>query len=275
MVRDLHRLELICENVDLVVSLAALKHVPICEENPWEAVMTNIVGTNNAIQAAVKNNVERFVLVSTDKAVDPYNLYGVTKACAEKLVINANNFHPSTTFMCVRGGNVLGTNGSVLPLFKEQILKDNQITVTNPEMTRFMMHLEDAMDLLTNAIEKGIGGEVFVMKMKSGKLAHMSKAMIELFGNKQTNAVIIGSRPGEKIDELLVSKNESHNSIRENKFFVVLPIIELPHLKEKLQNKYSNSEKLDSNMEYNSGSPELLVEYEKVKFMIEEHFKKK
>lgn len=273
-VRDLNRLNMVMEGVDLVISLAALKHVPICEENPWEAVMTNIIGTNNAIQAAVKNNVKRFVLVSTDKAVDPYNLYGVTKACAEKLVINANNFHNNTSFLCVRGGNVLGTNGSVLPLFKELINKNNFITVTDPQMTRFMMYLEDAMELVLNAIENGIGGEIFVMKMKSGKLEDISKAMVELFGNSKTEIKIVGARPGEKKDELLVSKNESTFGIRDKNFFVILPTVSIPRFDLRLKQKYSNLSKLDLNMEYSSGSKELLISYPEVKNMIEIYFKK-
>lgn len=271
-VRDSERLNLVMQGVDLVVSLAALKHVPICEENPWEAVSTNIVGTNNAIQAAVKNKVNRFVLVSTDKAVDPYNLYGVTKACAEKLVINANNYYSDTTFMCVRGGNVLGTNGSVLPVFKRQLATNNKLSITDPSMTRFLMSLSDAMNLLTNAIESGIGGEIFVMKMDSAKLSDVAKAMIELYGNSETQTVVCGSRPGEKQHELLVSKNESKFSVEKGGFFIVLPTTGTKEYRDNLLNHYLSENKLESNMEYSSNSDQLLISYEGVKSMIGRYF---
>src|SRR3989344_1306430 len=153
-VRDKNILNFAMRGADYVFHLAALKHVPICEDNSWEAVLTNIYGTQNIIEAAIWNNVKKVVDVSTDKAVEAYNLYGVTKACGEKLVINANKNYPSaTTFMCIRGGNVIGTTGSVIPLFAEQIRKNNKITLTDGSMTRFLMSTREAIGLVFQAFE--------------------------------------------------------------------------------------------------------------------------
>ena len=139
-VRDKNILSLSMKNVDYVFHLAALKHVPVCEENTWEAVLTNIYGTQNVIEAAIENDVKKVIDISTDKAVDPFNHYGVTKANSEKMITNASfNYITETKFVCIRGGNVLGTNGSVIPLFKNQILSENKITVTDPAMTRYLM----------------------------------------------------------------------------------------------------------------------------------------
>ena len=146
-VRDKSRLVLATREVDVVFHLAALKHVPVCEENPWEAVQTNIVGTQNVIEASIANNVKKVVYVSSDKAVDPFNLYGATKSCGEQLIIDANNHH-TTRFVCIRAGNVIGTNGSVIPLFRDQALNGTHLTVTDDRMTRFFMRRKDAIGLL-------------------------------------------------------------------------------------------------------------------------------
>lgn len=212
-IRDKNALQNAMKNVEIVFHLAALKHVPVCEENSWETVLTNIIGTQNVIESAIACKVEKVVDVSTDKAVDPFNLYGVTKACGEKLMINANfNYsHHSKVlpqFITIRGGNVLGTNGSVIPLFKNQLLTSNVITVTNLEMTRYLMSTRDAIALVFTAVENSKGSELFVMKMPAAKLENIAKIMIKLFGNKKSQIKIIGSRPGEKTHEVLVSKNE-------------------------------------------------------------------
>jgi len=207
-VRDKNILHFAMKDVDTVFHLSALKHVPVCEDNPWEAVLTNIYGTQNVIETAIENNIGLVVDVSTDKAVDAYNLYGVTKACGEKLIINANIYNSKTKFVCLRGGNVIGTNGSVIPLFKQQILKNNEVTITDPEMTRFLMSTKEAIRLIFEAIKKHKGGEVFVLNMPSATVQTIADALIELFGNKKTKIRIVGSRQGEKKHEVLVSKNE-------------------------------------------------------------------
>ena len=224
-VRDKNILNFAMRGVDYVFHLAALKHVPICEDNSWEAVLTNIYGTQNIIELAIQNKAKKVVDVSTDKAVEPYNLSGVTKACGEKLVINANQNYPSgTAFMCIRGGNVIGTTGSVIPLFAEQIRKNNKITLTDGTMTRFLMSTREAIGLVFQAFEEARGGEVFVMKMPSATMDTVSKVMVKLLGDKKTKIEVIGARPGEKMHEMLISKNETVLAKDlGNGYFVILP----------------------------------------------------
>ena len=207
-VRDKNILNFSMVGVDTVFHLAALKHVDVVEDNPWEAVLTNIYGTQNIIETAIVNKVSLVVDVSTDKAVDAYNLYGVTKACGEKLIINANKLISNTKFICIRGGNVIGTTGSVIPLFKDQILRHNKITITDPDMTRFLMNTKEAIGLIFKAIQNNLGGEIFVLNMYAATTKVIGDSMIELFGNKKTRTKIIGPRQGEKKHEVLISKNE-------------------------------------------------------------------
>ncbi len=232
-VRDKNILNYAMKGVDIVFHLAALKHVPVCEENTWEAVLTNINGTQNVIEAAIENNVKKVVDVSTDKAVEPFNLYGITKACGEKLILNANfNYLYNSnklgpSFICIRGGNVIGTNGSVIPLFKKQLLESNCITVTDPNMTRYLMSTKEAISLIFTAVENSIGGELFVMKMPATTVKIIADVMVKLFGNKESLIKIIGRRSGEKNDEVLISKNEvPFSKIFSNNHFVILPQIE-------------------------------------------------
>jgi len=227
-VRDKSRLMLACENVDFVVHTAALKHVPVCEENPYEAVKTNVLGTENVVEAAVANKVKKAIYVNTDKAVDPLNLYGLTKACGEKLFIAANELSPHTKFACVRAGNVLGTNGSAVPLFKEQIEKLNEITITEKHMTRFFLRVEEAVAMLIYTLLNFRGGEVFVTKMPSCKILDLAQVMINRLGNKRTKISYIGIRPGEKIHEVLISKYESYRTYSFGNYYVILPHIDLP-----------------------------------------------
>ena len=224
-VRDKNILNLAMKGVNIVFHLAALKHVPICEENSWEAVLTNIVGTQNIIECAINNKVDLVVDASTDKAVEPFNLYGVTKACGEKLVINANqNYIQETSFVCIRGGNVLGTTGSVIPLFKQQIRENNKITVTDPSMTRFLMSTKNAIGLLLNAVGCAVGGELFVMRMPAVSLKLLAEYMVKLLGDSKTKIDIVGRRPGEKRHEVLVSQNEAvFTKDIGNGYFVILP----------------------------------------------------
>lgn len=234
-VRDKNILGLAMKGADYVFHLAALKHVPVCEENCWEAVLTNIDGTQNIIECAIANNVKKVVDISTDKAVDPFNLYGVTKACGEKLIINANqNYISDTKFVCIRGGNVMGTNGSVLPLFKRQIKENNTITITDPEMTRYLMSTREAISLVFQAVLNSEGGEIFVMRMPATKVSNIAKVMTGLFGNKDTKQNVIGVRPGEKMHEVLVSKNEApRTKIFNDQYYVILPQYSSLELEEK------------------------------------------
>jgi len=247
-VRDKDKMLLATNGVDTIFHLAALKHVPVCEENPEEAVHTNIIGTENVIYSALENGVKKVVDISTDKAVDPFNLYGVTKACGEKLVIAAN-LHNSTQFVCIRGGNVIGTNGSVVPLFVEQIDKTNEVTITDPRMTRFFMSLEEAIGLVLKATAETVGGEIFVMKMPGCKITDLAEVMIKRLGNSHTRIREIGIRPGEKLFEVLVSRYEVPRTYDLGKYFVILPQINLPKINDfYLQKKLNNiPESFDSN----------------------------
>lgn len=249
-IRDKTILSYAMSGVDVVFHLAALKHVPVCEQNTWEAVLTNIVGAQNVIEAAIANKVEMVVDVSTDKAVEPFNLYGITKACGEKLMINSNyNYthvhHGKTKFICIRGGNVIGTNGSVIPLFKKQIEEQNEITITDPTMTRFLMSTKEAIGLIFTAVEHSVGGELFVLRMPSATLETIAHVMIRLFGNPKTKITVCGIRPGEKLHESLVSKNEvPFTRIFSSEYFMILPQIESEVL-EKHYAKYRRADFLE------------------------------
>lgn len=241
-IRNKQNLKLASLGVNYIFHLAALKHVPICERNPEEAIRTNIQGTINAIEVAIENNIDKFVLVSTDKAVDPINVYGVSKSMAEKAVINANRKTTKTSFVCIRAGNVVGTTGSVIPLFKEQILKANKITLTDERMTRYIIKLKDAISLIFKAVEDSYGGEIFVTKMPSIRIVDLAKVMINSLGSKETEIFKIGIRPGEKLHEVLVSRYESNRTVEYGDYFVILPMININNLYEKWKKKIINKE---------------------------------
>lgn len=226
-VRDKERLVSVTQGVDIIFHLAALKHVPVCEDNPYESVQTNVIGTQNVIDAAIINGVSRVIDVSTDKAVDPFNIYWTCKAVGEKLIIAANAQTNKTDFVCVRWWNVLGTNGSVVPLFIEQIKKANTVTLTDASMTRFIMSLKQAIGLLITASSEAKWGEVIVMNMPGVTVDIIADTMIRAYGNQETKKVSIGSRPGEKKHELLVSQYESERAyLLGDKYFVILPMID-------------------------------------------------
>lgn len=216
------------KNIDYVFHLAALKHVPVCENQPQEAIKTNIVGTINLINSAIKYGVKKFIDVSTDKAVSPTNLYGMTKSVGEKLTIQANNLTDNTDFVCIRGGNVLGSNGSVVPHFINQIKTQNKVTITDSKMTRFFLTLSEAISLLFQAAENSVGGETFVMNMPSFYISDLAKVLIEFYGNSETKIEEIGIREGEKVHEVLISEHESVNSYRfDENYYVILPSIKI------------------------------------------------
>jgi len=250
-VRDKRSLGIAMFGVDIVFNMAALKHVPVCEENVWEAVQTNIHGVQNIIEAAMACGVQVVVQVSTDKAVDPLNLYGYTKGVAERLITSANS-SPSkpehTKFVCVRGGNVLNTTGSVVPLFKYQIENFNEITLTSPEMSRYFMRVEEAIGLVLKATLETVGGEVFVMKMPGAKIIELAEVMIEQLGDKKTKIKEIGIRAGEKMYEVLVSRNESPRTVEDGDYHIILPDVLDTYFHTK---KYSKFKKATME-EYNS-----------------------
>lgn len=221
-VRDYEAVKFATTGVDYIFHMAALKHVPICEDQPQEAIKTNITGTTNIVNAAIINGVKKVIDVSTDKAVEPVNLYGMTKAVGEKVIIQANDLTDTTRFVCIRGGNVMGSNGSVIPYFIEQIKAGGPITITDLRMTRFFLTLEEAIGLLFKAAEDSVGGETFVMNMPACHITEVADILMETYG--QVEVEEIGGRPGEKLDEMLISKNESPLAYcYDDTYFVILP----------------------------------------------------
>lgn len=215
-VRDKTRIDRAMENVNIVFHCAALKHVMACEYNPFEAVKTNVLGTQNLIDSAIAHDVEKFVMISTDKAAEPVNAMGITKLLAEKLVA-ASQYAKSnkTNLSCVRFGNVMGSRGSVIELWKHQILNEGTLTITNPEMTRFMMTIPQAVSLVLDTVGHMRGGEIFILKMPVIKLQDLAEVMIEelckKYGKDPRSIKIkkIGIKPGEKVDEVLMTDDEA------------------------------------------------------------------
>jgi len=218
-VRDEKRLSRAMSGVDIVVHAAALKHVPICEYNPIEAVKTNINGAVNVIDAAIDNNIEKVMAISTDKAVYPVNLYGATKMVAEKLFVQANSYSGGKRpiFSCCRYGNVVGSSGSVIPLFLEQ-KKKGEITITDEKMTRFWITLEGGVKFVIDCIKRMKGGEIFVPKIPSMKIMDLAEVVAP-----KAKKRIIGIRPGEKINEVLLTEEEALHSKEFDTFFVIEP----------------------------------------------------
>lgn len=218
-VRDESRLRRAMDGVTLVVHAAALKQVPLCEYNPFEAIKTNVFGAQNIIDAAIDGGVQRVLALSTDKAVNPVNLYGATKLCAEKLFVQGNSYAGSrvTRFSCVRYGNVVGSRGSVLPLFLEQ-RKSGQITITDKDMTRFWITLDQGVKFVVGCVERMRGGEIFVPKIPSMRILDMAAAVAP--GCRQK---FVGVRPGEKIHEVLLSEEEARYTVETGDAFVIQP----------------------------------------------------
>ncbi len=217
-VRDLPRLERAFEGVDIVIHAAALKHVPMLEYNPFEAVKTNILGSQNVIDAALDKGVKQVVLISTDKASEPANLYGSTKLCAEKLFVSANAYGGGrTAFSCVRYGNVIGSRGSIVDTTLTHPRQDT-ISITHPEMTRFWISLGQSFELVRFALATMKGGEIFIPKIPSMKVTELVAAL-----RPRAKQVVTGVRPGEKLHELLLSKEEARHAVELPEFFVILP----------------------------------------------------
>lgn len=222
-VREKERLGRALEDVNIVIHTAALKDVPTAEYNPFEAVKTNVYGAQNLIEACFDNNVELAVAVGTDKAVSPFNTYGATKLLMERLFVSANYYkgNHNIKFMCVRYGNVLGSRGSLVPTFVHQIQNGKKITITDPNMTRFNITTNQAIDLILRALKNGIGGEVFIPKLKAYKIGDMKDAIFELLKAKnQIDRIPV--RPGEKYHESLISKDEVRKTFEREEDYVLI-----------------------------------------------------
>ncbi len=228
-VRDYAALTAALRDVDIVFHAAALKQVPSCEYFPFEAVLTNIYGANNLARSIKENNlrVETVVGISTDKACKPINVMGMTKALQERVLIEANRECPSTRFMCVRYGNVIASRGSIVPLFVEQAQNNKPLTVTMPEMTRFLLTLDRAVDTVFAVIDHGRPGETFVPKVASANITDLAKAVM---GDKDLPIVYTGIRPGEKIHEIMVSEEECFRTKELGQYYVIVPV--LPELRD-------------------------------------------
>ncbi|WP_440601710.1 SDR family NAD(P)-dependent oxidoreductase [Bacillus safensis] len=231
-VRDASRVRQLVKGVDIIFHAAALKQVPTCEDNPFEAVQTNIIGGQHVIEAALEHEVSHVVNISTDKAVSPTNAMGATKLISEKLFFQANESIPNqkTKFCSVRFGNVLGSRGSVIPIMLQQLLNEKPLTVTDPHMTRFFMSIEEAVSLTLQAAIMMKGGETFILKMESLQLADLLKAFHEYAAQinaKSPDILVVGKRPGEKLHEELTFPHEADALFEHEQFYAILP---RPHL---------------------------------------------
>jgi len=218
-VRDVDRLRRAMNGVDIVIHAAALKQVPACEYNPIEAVLTNVMGARNVIEAALDVNVKKIMALSSDKAVNPVNLYGATKLVAEKLFIQANAYsgYSPTRFSCVRYGNVIGSRGSVIPLFLQQ-RNNGCVTVTDPRMTRFWLTMEQVVPFVIRCVDQMHGGEIFVPKIPSMNIGDLTQAIAP-----GCEVKYIGIRPGEKLNEVLISEDEARHAVELDDMFIVKP----------------------------------------------------
>ena len=264
-VRDLPRLERAFHGVDIVVHAAALKQVPMLEYNPYEAVKTNVIGSQNVIDAAIDHGVEKALLISSDKAVQPVNLYGATKLCAEKLFIDGNAYSGNhTKFSCVRYGNVLGSRGSIV----ETLLMNRNaetVFITHEEMTRFWITLGQSFELVMFALENMVGGEIFVPKIPSMRLTDLFDVMVP-----QANREIIGIRPGEKIHEALLTETEARHTAELGKYFVILPENdEIFNIRERFAKYLSTGKLLPHDFSYTSRNNKDWLTKEDLKNLIE------
>ncbi len=257
-VRDKDRLVRATRGVDIIVHAAALKHVPVCEYNPFEAVRTNILGAENVVAAAIENDVPITINLSTDKAVNPVNLYGATKLAAEKIVNQANAYAADSAarFASVRYGNVVGSRGSVVPLFKRQA-ETGVITITDERMTRFWITLDQAVQFVVDASTRMGGGETFIPRVPSMRVTDMAAALAPDAGIK-----IIGIRPGEKLHELLVTEDESRHAYEVDNGFVVMPEYASWELKEP-----ENAKPLPGAFTYHSGENDWWLDVEELRAM--------
>ena len=270
-VRDLERLTKALEDIDIVFHAAALKHVPIVEYNPFEAIKTNVLGSQNVIDACLKENVEVAVCIGTDKAVSPLNTYGATKHLMEKLFVTASNYiNPiryKTKFLAVRYGNVLGSSNSVIPKFFEQIKSGKNITITDPSMTRFTITMDQALELILTAVKKGYGGEVFIPKLKAYKLDTLKDAILDIL-KKSAEIKRIPVRQGEKFHESLINSEELRNTFEVDNLYVILD----KQMHSNTFSKWNNLKKTNLKDQYSSDKVEILTKEKLVEIIIKEGF---
>lgn len=263
-VRDKERLYRAFEGIDIVVHAAALKQVPACEYNPFEAVKTNIMGAQNVIDAAIDKGVKRIVALSTDKACAPINLYGATKLCSDKLFIAGNAYvgMKETRFSVVRYGNVAGSRGSVIPFFKKLVDEGvKELPITDMKMTRFWLKLEQAVEMVLEAIQNMQGGELYVKKIPSMKMPDLANAVAPSLAIKE-----VGIRPGEKVHEQMITKEDARNTLEFDEYYIILPEIDL----ENITHKYPKGKPVAADFEYHSGNNDRWLTVEDMKKLISE-----
>ena len=265
-IRDKERLLTALEDVDIVFHAAALKHVPKIEYNPFEAIKTNVIGSQNVIDACIKNDVEKAICIGTDKAVSPFNTYGATKLLMEKLFVTAINYTNTqkhkTKFLAVRYGNVLGSSGSVIPKFIEQMKQKKGITITDPKMTRFSITMEEALELIMKAADLGNSSEIFIPKLKSYSINIVKESLIKLLGN--TEDEIIGIRPGEKLHEVLINNEEMRYTWEMDDLYIIFNPLQIneKYNPDLIQKQYKNIKRVDNMKEYSSENTEKISEDE-------------
>lgn len=259
-IRDYNRLYQVMNRIDYVFHAAALKHVPACENYPYEAVKTNILGSENLCRSAIARGVEAVVALSTDKAVKPVNSMGISKSMMEKIVCSQNMYQNDTRFSCVRYGNVMGSRGSVIPYFKKLLNDGKDLPLTVPGMTRFMMTLDESVDLVLFALTHSLGGEIFVKKAPACTIQFLADSIIQKFGmgqNISTN--VVGIRPGEKLDEVLVNEYEIQRAQENEQFFTIYPEY-VP---------FNGLSKYPQGYEYTSANTHRIVDYNELSNLID------
>lgn len=262
-VRDGKRLQRAFENVDIVVHAAALKQVPAAEYNPMEFIKTNIIGAENVINAAIDCQVKKVIALSTDKAAAPVNLYGATKLCSDKLFVAANNFAGGhdITFCVVRYGNVMGSRGSVIPYFLEK-KKSGVLPITDKEMTRFNISLEEGVELVLFAVRNALGGEIFVPKIPSYRIGTVAEAICP-----DCKIEYVGIRPGEKLHEEMITESDSFNTIEMDKYFAILP----ENAKKEKFLKHYDGHPVKDNFRYSSKTNNQWIDVDEMKSLIKKY----
>jgi len=264
-VRDGERLKRACEGIDYIIHAAALKQVPAAEYNPMECIKTNVFGAENVINAALANNIQKIVALSTDKAAAPINLYGATKLCSDKLFVAANNMRGNRqiTFSVVRYGNVIGSRGSVMPFFLEKA-KTGVLPITDERMTRFNISLEDGVEMVLYALENAWGGEIYVPKIPSYRIMDVAKAI-----GPNCEFPNVGIRPGEKLHEEMITETDSLSTIETNKYYVIMPFSPIWNTNEYL--KHFGASFVTEGFKYNSGTNDDWLTVEQIREEIKTH----
>ena len=267
-VRDYHRLKMAMSDVDIVIHAAALKQVPACEYNPFEAVKTNIIGGQNVIDSAISQGVEKVIALSTDKAAAPINLYGATKLASDKLFVAANNYSGENNikFSVVRYGNVMGSRGSVIPFFQSK-MGTGLLPITDERMTRFNITLQNGVDFVLQCLDKMWGGELFVPKIASYNILDVAKAIAP-----ECKYEMVGIRPGEKLHEEMITETDALNSVEFEKYFVILPSTELWDIDQFRKESNSSVGKMcEFGFSYNSGTNKDFLTVNELKELIKNH----